>query len=240
MITIMNVYFCVARAKVDTPNGVFYMILLGTDGLEKLFGILHTIVGNNANVDMLQLITRLTGTTKVANILSRWPDWDHGMQQLHLPALAQDSSQVPENEDHLTPFSWRGDVTLSSVSLQTCWQQGKLMALKETQEIRPIMAVVDSLSNVDILQPFGTLILSQPCAPDDNEDEDAEEQDMNSQPIIGVMGTPYSQDLEDALVAEDIRTSSNPLKFSSNIILDGQKLSKARADVLSNGKWQMD
>ncbi len=77
-----------ARAKVDTPNGVFYMILLGTNGLEKLFGILRTMVGNDANVDMLQLVTRLTGMTEVANILFRQPDWDHGMQWLCLPALA--------------------------------------------------------------------------------------------------------------------------------------------------------
>ncbi len=86
------------------------------------------------------------------------------------------------------------------------------MALEETLEIRPIMAVVDNLSNVDILWPFETLILSQPHAPDDNEDEDeelAEEQDRNSQPIVGVMDTPYSQHLEDALAAEDIGTSLN-------------------------------
>ncbi len=39
-IMIKNTYFCVARSKVDNPDGVFYIILLGTDGLEKLFGIL--------------------------------------------------------------------------------------------------------------------------------------------------------------------------------------------------------
>ncbi|KAK0184029.1 hypothetical protein F5146DRAFT_1106165 [Armillaria mellea] len=94
MITIKNMYFCVTQAKVDTPDGQFYIILLGTNGLEKLFGIL------------------LTGTTEVTNILAQHPDWDHGMWY---------SSQVPENKDHLAPSSWRGDVSLSSVSLQTCW-----------------------------------------------------------------------------------------------------------------------
>ena len=36
MIMIKNVYFCVAKAKVDNPNEPFYLILLGTDRLEAL------------------------------------------------------------------------------------------------------------------------------------------------------------------------------------------------------------
>ncbi len=231
-ITIKNVYFCVARAKVDLPYGQFYLILLGTDGLEKLFGILRTMVGSDANVDILQLVTRLTGTTEVANILARRPDWDHGMRRLRLPALARDASRVPENEDHLTPSSWRGDVLLNPVSLQTCWRQGKSMAMEETPEIIPLMSSIDSAPGVDILRPFGSLILSQPCAPDDNEDEDEDQAEpgvQTAQPIAGIMGTPYSQDLEDAVAAEDIGLGAGPRNFSSDVILDGHKLSKARA-----------
>jgi hypothetical protein len=55
MIMIKNVYFCVAKAKVNNPLGSFWIILLGTDQLEELFGILRTIVGNDVNLDILQL-----------------------------------------------------------------------------------------------------------------------------------------------------------------------------------------
>ena len=55
MIMIKNVYFCIAKAKVDNPLGSFWIILLGTDQLEELFGILHTMVGNDVNLDILQL-----------------------------------------------------------------------------------------------------------------------------------------------------------------------------------------
>lgn len=55
MIMIKNVYFCVAKAKVDNPSGSFWIILLGTDRLEELFGILRTMVGNNVNLNILQL-----------------------------------------------------------------------------------------------------------------------------------------------------------------------------------------
>ena len=40
MIMIKNVYFCVAKAKVDNPIGKFFLILLGTDWLKDIFGIL--------------------------------------------------------------------------------------------------------------------------------------------------------------------------------------------------------
>jgi hypothetical protein len=64
---VKNAYFCVAKAKVDDPHGKFWIILLGTDRLEVLFGILRTMVGNDANLDLLQLGLRLTGTTEVSS-----------------------------------------------------------------------------------------------------------------------------------------------------------------------------
>jgi hypothetical protein len=67
MIMVKNAYFCVAKAKVDDPHGKFWIILLGTDRLEVLFGILRTMVGNDANLDLLQLGLRLTGTTEVSS-----------------------------------------------------------------------------------------------------------------------------------------------------------------------------
>ena len=67
---IKNVFFCVAKAKVDTPDEDFNIVLLGTDRLEGLFGCLHTIIGNDANVDNYQLGSCLTGTVEAASILA--------------------------------------------------------------------------------------------------------------------------------------------------------------------------
>lgn len=73
MMMIKNVYFCVAKTKADDPEGNFWIILLGTDCLEVLYGILHTMVGNDANLDLLQLSLRLTGTTKSQQFLQSTP-----------------------------------------------------------------------------------------------------------------------------------------------------------------------
>lgn len=119
MIMIKNVFFCVAKAKVDDPEGYFWIILLGTDRLEELFGILRTMVGNDANLDILQLVCRLTGTTEVSNILAKYPHWDRPPRRMNLPALSRDSQELPEKSDHIKPASWRGDVAVKPVTLLT-------------------------------------------------------------------------------------------------------------------------
>ena len=68
MIMIKNVWFCIAKMKVDDSAGSFYLMLLGTDRLEELFGILRTMIGNDANLDIYQLSSRLTGTTQVSDL----------------------------------------------------------------------------------------------------------------------------------------------------------------------------
>jgi hypothetical protein len=52
-IMVKNAFFCVTKAKLDHPVDPFFLMLLGTDQLETLFGILHTMVGNDANLDIL-------------------------------------------------------------------------------------------------------------------------------------------------------------------------------------------
>ena len=64
------------KQKVDDPIGKFFLILLGTDRLEDIFGILRTMVGNDSTLDLLQLILRLGGTTEVSAILANHPEWD--------------------------------------------------------------------------------------------------------------------------------------------------------------------
>lgn len=76
--TLKNIYFCVAKAKVDLPDSNFYIILLGTDWLEELFGILQTMIGTDANVNMKQIGERLSGVALISSILAKHPEWDRG------------------------------------------------------------------------------------------------------------------------------------------------------------------
>jgi hypothetical protein len=77
-IMIKNIFFCIAKAKTEHPMQPFFIVLLGTDRLEMLFRILRTMVGNNSNLDILQLALCVTATTEVSNILTKHPEWDNG------------------------------------------------------------------------------------------------------------------------------------------------------------------
>lgn len=105
MIMAKNAFTCVAKTKVDKLTGDFYLILLGTDRLETIFGIglTRTAVGTDGNVDMLQLGNRVSGLTEVAVTLAEHPEWDYGTRRLALPVTAKDTGEVTSKADHIRP-----------------------------------------------------------------------------------------------------------------------------------------
>ena len=139
MIMVKNIIFCIAKAKIDDPNGDFFPIQLGTDQLKELFGILRTMVGNDSNVDILQLVSQLAGTTEVANILARYPHWDSLPQCLKFNALTRESKEIPDSADHIKPPSWKGNTKLKDVSLQTSWKRGRRLVEAECEFVKPIL-----------------------------------------------------------------------------------------------------
>jgi hypothetical protein len=187
MIMIKNVFFCTAKAKVDTPTGKFWIILLGTDRLEALFGIIRTMVGNDANADLLQLVARITGTTEVANILAQYPQWDRSPRRIRLPSLNRDGSkaELPDNADHINPGSWRGDVLVRKMG-RNLLENEPLLRTKVTPALR-LLGSDNSNSNtkIDILRPFGSLVISrgpegdalESTAVDEVEEDDDDESD---------------------------------------------------------------
>ncbi|KAJ7306878.1 hypothetical protein DFH08DRAFT_944693 [Mycena albidolilacea] len=209
MIMIKNAYFCVAKAKVDDPTGKFWLILLGTDRLEELFGILRTMIGNDRNLDVLQLVERITGSTEVANILAMYPHWDRPPRRLQLPTLARDSS-------------WRGDTTVANVTPLTCWNRGRRIIEQECPQLAKHFRALDASYNVNILSPLGELIVHKELDPDDNEDDDEE---------VAVAKSSVSPDLEDAAIDEDVLVDTAPV-FTNFITVQDKPLRKTRALAL--------
>jgi hypothetical protein len=170
ILMIKNVFFCAAKAKVDTPDEDFSIVLLGTDRLENLFGCLRNMVGNDANVDNLQLGSRLTGTTEAANILALHPEWDKAPRRLHLPLVSRDMTTIPDSADHITPRSWRALQSLHSVTLPTVWIQGRRRLEAEYPFVCDVLHTVEGTPNASLLSPFGTLLVHASFPNDDTED----------------------------------------------------------------------
>lgn len=120
IIMMKNVFFCIAKAKVDDSSGKFYIITLGTYCLETFFGLVHTAVGTNVNMDMFQLGSRASGLTEVAVILSEHPEWDYGKCRLMLPVFSKDWGDFSSKADHINPRGWHGDVSVAKVNLHSC------------------------------------------------------------------------------------------------------------------------
>jgi hypothetical protein len=125
-IMVKNTFFCVAKAKIDYPIDPFFLVPLGTDRLEMLFGILRTMIGNDANLDILQLTLCVTMTTEVSNILAKHPDWDKSLHHLHLPAVTKSMDVVSNSTDHICPQAYLHLERLYplGLTLVTPWKRG--------------------------------------------------------------------------------------------------------------------
>jgi hypothetical protein len=206
---IKNVYFCIAKCKVDDPTGKFWIILLGTDRLEELFGILRTMVGNDLNLDLLQLSLRLTGTTEVSTIFARYPQWDHGPRRLHLPALSKDGLDVHSGVDHIKPSSWRGNVDVSNINLQSCWKLGHQWIETEILHLGEVLKEVDtaqdSNNSLNIMCLYGRdLVRGKRDA--DNYDDTTEDFDQSTVSL----DPPPEPDFEDAVAEEEPCAKHDP------------------------------
>ncbi|KAJ7930975.1 hypothetical protein B0H13DRAFT_1858209 [Mycena leptocephala] len=162
MLMIKNVFFCVAKAKVDMPDSDFFIILLGTDRLEKLFGLLRTAVGTDSNFDILQFASRASNLTEVYIILGLKPHWDRGPRRLKLPAVINERGDVSSKADHISPASWIGDLRVGTVVPHTCWTSGRLKVEGMIATAREQLNKCARITNFDILSPFGELLVGKP------------------------------------------------------------------------------
>jgi hypothetical protein len=249
MIMIKNAFFCFAKVKVDTPLGKFFLILLGTDRLETLFGILRTMMGNDANADILQLATRITGTTEVANILASHPEWDKTPRRLKYPSVSREGRvvELSDRSDHVSPATLNGDVTVPFVTAIVPWKMGR----KRVEDDDEIMAVLrdevellnkdcsESPGTINILAPFGKLLITQPLDQNDNEDDDdfwCGPIEESGSDINRIAGAGFSHEVEDTVMeeveAEEASGETTP-KFVRYIVTkEGAKLNKAHALAL--------
>lgn len=124
MSMIKNVYFCVAKTQQDDPNSKFWIILLGTDGLEKIFGRVRLMVGSDHHADQLQLTNRIDGAVQCVKILELHPEWGGQSRRITVRSLEEQGNNISKKLDHINPCYWTGDVYVKYVILCSCWQEG--------------------------------------------------------------------------------------------------------------------
>jgi hypothetical protein len=158
ILMVKNTYFCVAKAKIRNPQGLFWLILLGTDRLESTFGLVRSMVGNDVNANMSSLTTHLSHAVECLNISSKHPEWDRGPWHLKLPAVEDGNGDVVSAVDHISPSSWKGDVSLEGVVPLTAWNDGRQLIEREFATLGVATHFDEMEKNgVNMSFPFGTL-----------------------------------------------------------------------------------
>jgi len=138
--------------------------------------------------------------------------------------------EISSKADHISPKDWHGDVAVVNVNLHTCWLLGHKRAVKLIPEAEPLLNVLAANQmagkRVDILSPFGQLLVNQRNEAQEYNCSDLSDQyppncDHPTPPSI-----PYTHegDLEDA-IADDVPSNG----VSSEVVIQGQKTSKAKA-----------
>ncbi|KAF8330041.1 uncharacterized protein EI90DRAFT_3124859 [Cantharellus anzutake] len=133
-IMVKNAYFCVAKAKYETPNRKFFLILLGTDRLEWMFGFICAENGYNVNVSTYSLSNRTSGAVECHAILSKHPEWDRGPCRLWLQGISN-AGGIEQKVDHINPASWRGNIYVANVQLAPAWRAGHYL-VKNDDDLR--------------------------------------------------------------------------------------------------------
>ncbi|KAJ7083913.1 hypothetical protein C8R43DRAFT_1082866 [Mycena crocata] len=227
MLMIKNAFFCVAKAKIDIPDSEFFLILRGTDRLEKLFGLIRTAVGTDSNVDVYQLGTRASNLTEIQIILSLRPHWDRGPRRIRLPAIINENGDVSVKADHVSPASCTGDLHVANIVLNACWKEGR----KKIEDFIPggretLLKGKRDYPDFDMLHPFGKPLFKAPpdpeeaFAPDLNLLRPAPDETNRAEP------EPFYDaegDIEDAIAIHKPRNE----KHSPHVLVDGKKVSKA-------------
>ena len=238
-IMIKNAFFCVAKAKVDHPNEPFFLVLLGTDRLESLFGILRTMVGNDANLDILQLSLRITSTTEVSSILAKHPEWDKGPRRLRLPTVSRSFDKLTNSVDHLGPRSYLRPDKLypSGLTLATPWKRGRQLMEAKYSWITPILQLISSTKNASILAPYGITLMNSSITGGVN-DTDMEEgtpsHEMDSSTCTpqaeALDATMGMQELEDAIAETQWHNSETygQGSHSHSVKIGGMEIKKSR------------
>ena len=142
--TFQNIFFCAAKYKIHHPHFPLFLMLLGTDVLERFFGNMRLKL--KSGFDNLDLIFCSRAMEEVDRILENHPTWVSSTGKV-MRRLALDYSKTS---------NW--DVTklcLDGVDIKAAWESGRFH-VENSPLFSNELDIVDLVtSKVTMLRPFG-------------------------------------------------------------------------------------
>jgi hypothetical protein len=185
MTCVKNAFFCLAKQQDLDPTQAFYLFLLGSDGIEKLFAYARMAGGHSPNFSFDMLAQRLGEGVDIARIMAEYPEWYSGHRRL--------TAAYGKRTDKLSPPTWEGDAIAGHCDIIQAWLCGANEASKiifnYTNNVVNFQAWFSD-QNADILWPLGggpfafpgVKSLDDPT--DDEEDNSAQTEEMSMDEIL--------------------------------------------------------
>ncbi|KAF8324980.1 uncharacterized protein EI90DRAFT_3019288 [Cantharellus anzutake] len=101
-IMVKNAFFCVAKMKRDKPDGEFYLILLGTNRLEWIFGLIRSQKGSDVNLQGLSVAGGIEQKVDHLNPAS-WKG-DVRISRVQLMSAWRSGRELVEHDPELATF----------------------------------------------------------------------------------------------------------------------------------------
>ena len=172
MCTFENCFYAAAKFQVHHPDLPLWLMLLGTDVLERLFGNMRQ--KNKSGFDALDMIYMSRSMAMVSAILDSHPDWVTSGSKL-MTRLCLDYSK-PSNWD-ITKL------TLQDVDIPALWERGRQNAQMAFLEERKCDFFDMNNKKVTLLMPDGKRKVGlQPLVGDILEEESDNEEYADSDP----------------------------------------------------------
>ena len=201
--TFIDALFCFAKAKLFFPDKPLYLVLNGTDPLERIFGVLRMKV-KNASMDYLTLVHCIGSMLRCDEILiMKHPDWSTKSRTSRRLCL-----------DYSNPRMWDAEkLKLADADISSLWESGHMKARSDALEYGLVKSseTVQSLSMLGstLKKPRGKLIGVHEVDPDES-----------------LLDSSPSTD-EDSVEPEESIPLSDLMEKSATIEIDGKNIYKA-------------
>ncbi|KAG1821707.1 uncharacterized protein BJ212DRAFT_1445214 [Suillus subaureus] len=116
-----NICFCVAKQQKLDGRQKFWIIQMGDNDLEELFGIMRMKGGHNSAMNYSQALDRIGAAKDIDAVFKKHPELNPGSCHLKLTSV--------EGLDHICPDLWCGDIIASHCNLPSAWIAGHNKAI---------------------------------------------------------------------------------------------------------------
>ncbi|KAG2338518.1 hypothetical protein BDR05DRAFT_951816, partial [Suillus weaverae] len=137
-----NACFCIAKQQRLDGSQNFWLIQMGDDRLEKLFGITRMRGQHNSAMNYSQALDRISAAKDINTVFKKHPDLESGSRRLKITCT--------EGLDHIHRDLWVRDVVASHCDLPSAWKDGR-----ERAALNVLADAHMPARGCDLMRPWG-------------------------------------------------------------------------------------